>query len=63
MPLISVLYFDDIFLAGSEPLMIECKRELASEFGMRDLGLMHYFLGLRCGKGLVIFFFHRENTL
>jgi len=46
MPLILVLYVDDLFLIGSEPLMIECKRKLASKFEMKDLGLMHYFLGL-----------------
>lgn len=26
--------------------MLECKRELDFEFEMKDLGLMHYFLGL-----------------
>ena len=31
---------------GAEPLIIQCKRELASEFDMKDLGLMHYYLGL-----------------
>jgi len=46
MPLILVLYVDDVFLIGGEPLMLECKRELASEFEMKDLKLMHYFLGL-----------------
>ena len=29
-----------------EPLIHQCKRELAAEFEMKDLGLMHYFLGL-----------------
>eukprot|EP00253_Pinus_taeda_P030515 PITA_30515 len=46
MPLILVLYVDDLFLKGGEPLMIECKRKLAFEFEMKDLGLMHYFLSL-----------------
>jgi len=46
MPLILVLYVDGLFLTVSEPLMLECKRELASEFEMKDLGMMHYFLGL-----------------
>ena len=45
-PLILVLYVDDLFLTGADPLILKCKRELASEFEMKDLGLMHYFLGL-----------------
>ena len=45
-PLILVLYVDDLFLTGVDPLIHQCKRELASEFEMKDLGLMHYFLGL-----------------
>jgi hypothetical protein len=37
---------DDLFLTGEEKLITECKKRLASEFEMKDLGLMHYFLGL-----------------
>jgi hypothetical protein len=44
--LILVLYVDDLFLTGSESLIVECKCALASEFKMKDLGMMHYFLGL-----------------
>jgi hypothetical protein len=29
-----------------EKLIIECKRKLIAEFEMKDVGLMHYFLGL-----------------
>jgi len=50
MPLILVLYVDNLFLIGNEPLVIECKRELASQFRMKDLGFMHYFLGLEVWK-------------
>jgi len=45
-PLILVLYVDDLFLTGADPLIHHCKRELAFEFEMKDLGLMHCFLGL-----------------
>ena len=44
--LILVLYVDDLFLTGAEKLIEWCKQQLASEFKMKDLGLMHYFLGL-----------------
>ena len=45
-PLILVLYVDDLFLTGDETLIAKCKWELIHEFEMKDLGLMHYFLGL-----------------
>jgi hypothetical protein len=43
---ILLLYVDDLFLIGEEMLIIECKKKLAAEFEMKDLDLMHYFLGL-----------------
>ena len=45
-PLILVLYVDDLVITGAERLIEGCKRDLASEFEMKDIGLMHYFLGL-----------------
>eukprot|EP00253_Pinus_taeda_P001685 PITA_01685 len=45
-PLILVLYVDDLFFTRSSGLIEDCKRNLAVEFDMKDLGLMHYFLGL-----------------
>jgi hypothetical protein len=45
-PIILLLYVDDLFLAREEKLIVECKKRLAAEFEMKDLGLMHYFLGL-----------------
>jgi hypothetical protein len=44
--LILVLYVDDLFLTDTESLIIECRYALASEFEMKDLGMIHYFLGL-----------------
>jgi hypothetical protein len=40
--MILLLYVDDLFLTGEENLITECKKKLE----MKDLGLMHYFLGL-----------------
>ena len=44
--LILVLYVHDLFLTGGEHKIAQCKREFTSEFEMKDLGSMHYFLGL-----------------
>ena len=45
-PMILLLYVDDLFLIDVEKLIDECNKMLASEFKMKDLGIMHYFLGL-----------------
>jgi hypothetical protein len=45
-PIILLLYVDDLFLTREENIITECKKRLTSEFKMKDLGLMHYFLGL-----------------
>ena len=41
-----LLHVDDLFLIGKEELNKITIRRLASEFDMKDLGMMHYFLGM-----------------
>ena len=43
---ILILYVDNLFLIGSEKLIAGCKEQLSKEFEMKDIGPMHYFLGL-----------------
>ena len=45
-PIILLLYVDYLFLTGNEKQIKDCKKKLVEEFQMKDLGLMHYFLGL-----------------
>jgi hypothetical protein len=45
-PMILLLYVDDLFLIGEDKLITDSKRKLVSKFKMKDLGMMHYFLGL-----------------
>eukprot|EP00253_Pinus_taeda_P017133 PITA_17133 len=55
--LIIVLYVDDLILTGDELLILPCKDDLAKEFEMKDLGLLHYFVGLeiwQCNGGLFV---------
>jgi len=40
-----VLYIDDLILARDEKLICHCKKDLVAKFDMKDMGLMHYFLG------------------
>ena len=49
-PAILFLYVDDLFLTGNEKKISECKKKLIPELEMKDLGLMHYFLGLEVWK-------------
>jgi hypothetical protein len=43
---ILLLYVDDLFLTREENIIVDYNKKLISEFEMKDLGLMHYFLGL-----------------
>jgi hypothetical protein len=40
-PLILVLYVDDLFLTSAENLIAICKHDLAMEFEMKDIDLIH----------------------
>ena len=44
--LILLLYVDDLFITRGEDLIEASKKDLASEFEMTDLGLMHLYLGM-----------------
>ena len=48
--LILVLYVDDLFLTGAKRLVTWSKKQLSSEFEMKYLGMMHFFLGLEIWK-------------
>ena len=41
-----LLYVDDLFVTGTNGLIADTKRKLATEFEMKDLGMMHYFIGV-----------------
>ena len=41
-----LLYVDDLFVTCMDGLIVDTKRNLTAEFEMKDLGMMHYFLGM-----------------
>ena len=45
-PLMLLLYVNVPFLTGEDKLIEDARRRLATEFEMKDLGMMHYFLGM-----------------
>ena len=48
--MILLLYVYDLFLTGNQKFINECKKNIATEFEMKYLGMMHYFLGLEVWK-------------
>jgi hypothetical protein len=60
-PVILFLYMDDMFLTGNEKLIVECKKNIASKFEIKDLGMMHYFLGLEVCRNRTRFSLAKEN--
>ena len=49
-PVILLLYVDDLFLTGNGKHITESKKNIAKEFEMKDIGLMHYFLRMEVWK-------------
>jgi hypothetical protein len=41
-----VLYVDDLLLIGAKKLVVGCKADMVAEFEMKDISMIHYFLGL-----------------
>ena len=44
--MILLLYVDDLFETGMDGMIADTKRKLVVEFKMKELGMMHYFLGM-----------------
>ena len=51
IPVMILLYVDDLFLTGKEELFKVARSILVVEFEMKDLGMMHYFLGMEAWQG------------
>ena len=45
-PVMFLLYVDDLFLTGEDRLIKDARRRLATEFEMKDLEMIQYFLGM-----------------
>src|SRR5713226_9154733 len=45
-PVMLLLYVDDMFVTGMDGLIADTKRKLTAKFEMKDLGMMHYFIGM-----------------
>lgn len=59
--IILVLYVDDLLIMGEDNLIVKCKQDLAAEFDMKDLGLLHYFLGLDVWQKKNYIFLNQEK--
>ena len=46
IPMMLLLYVDELFLTGKEELIKDARRRLVSKFKMKDLGMMPYFIGM-----------------
>ena len=45
-PVMLLLYVDDLFVTGMDGFIADTKRKISTEFEMKDLGMVHYFLGM-----------------
>ena len=45
-PVILLLYVNDLFVTSVDGLIVDTKRKLVGNLKMKELGMMHYFLGM-----------------
>ena len=58
-PVILLLYVDDLFVTGEDGFIVDTRRNLAFELKMKDLGMMHYFLGMEVWQNMNGIFFRQ----
>ena len=46
IPMMLLLYVDHMFLTGEDEIIVYVKRKLFVEFEMKNLEMIHYFLGM-----------------
>ena len=51
-PMMLLLYVDELFLTGKEELIKDARRRLAAELEIKDLGIMHYYVGMEVCKSV-----------
>ena len=60
--MVVLVYVDDILVTGSSPTMIATLiRHLNSHFALKDLGPLHYFLGIEVIRRSDGFFLHQQK--
>ena len=59
--MIIINYVDDLILIGDEFLIHSCKADLAKEFEMKDLRLLHYSWDWKFGSGSVDYLRLKES--
>ena len=59
--MILLLYVDDLFVTGEDGLIADTKRNLAAKFNTKELGIMHYFLGMEVWKNVDGIFLGQGN--
>ena len=52
---------DELFLTGNEKQISGCKKNTVVEFDMKDLGLIHYFIGLGVWQSLEGIFLNQQK--
>ena len=50
IPMMLLLYVDDLFLTGGDELIVDEKRKLLTKIEMKYLGMMHCLLSMVVGK-------------